>query len=68
MIVNIDKEINSFLLSLADHTNKEEINKINSIHESFITQQINFSTNDKVEVIFHEYKSILNEKLGHIQK
>ena len=48
--------------------NKDEINKINSIHESFINKNINFSTNDKVETIFHEYKSILNEKLGHIQK
>ena len=47
---------------------KDEINKINSIHESFINKKINFSTNDKVETIFHEYKSILNEKLGHIQK
>ena len=48
--------------------NKDEINKINSIHESFINKKINLSTNDKVEGIFHEYKSILNEKLGHIQK
>ena len=47
--------------------NKDEINKINSIHESFINKKINFSTNDKVEIIFHEYKSVLNEKLGHIQ-
>ena len=48
--------------------NKDEINKITSIHESFINKKINLSTNDKVESIFHEYKSILNEKLGHIQK
>ncbi len=48
--------------------NKDEIKKINSIHESFINNKINLSTNDKVETIFHEYKSILNEKLGHIQK
>ena len=48
--------------------NKDEINKISSIHESFINKKINLSTNDKVEGIFHEYKSILNEKLGHIQK
>ena len=48
--------------------NKDEINKITSIHESFINKKINLSTNDKVEVIFHKYKSILNEKLGHIQK
>ena len=48
--------------------NKDEINKISSIHESFINKNINLSTNDKVESIFHEYKSILNEKLGHIQK
>ena len=48
--------------------NKDEINKITLIHESFINKKINLSTNDKVEGIFHEYKSILNEKLGHIQK
>ena len=48
--------------------NKDEINKISSIHESFIYKKIDFSINDKVEGIFHEYKSILNEKLGHIQK
>ena len=48
--------------------NKDEINKITSIHESFINKKINLSTNDKVEGIFHKYKSILNEKLGHIKK
>ena len=48
--------------------NKEEINKISSLHKSFINKKINLSTNDKVEGIFHQYKSILNEKLGHIQK
>ena len=48
--------------------NKEEIKKINFLHENFINKKLNFSNNDKVEVIFHEYKSILNEKLGHIQK
>ena len=48
--------------------NKNEINKINTFHESFIRNDINFSTNDKIENIFQEYKSILNEKLGHIQK
>ncbi len=48
--------------------NKEEIKKINSLHEDFINKNINFSNNNKVEKIFQEYKSILNEKLGHIQK
>ena len=48
--------------------NKEDVNKINTLHERFISEEINFSTNDKVENIFYEYKSILNEKLGHIQK
>ena len=48
--------------------NKEEINKINTLHENFIGEDINLSTNDKIESIFYEYKSILNEKLGHIQK
>ena len=48
--------------------NKDEINKISTIHESFINKQLDLSNTDKVERIFHEYKSILNEKLGHIQK
>ena len=48
--------------------NKEDINKINTLHESFIGEDINLSTKDKIESIFYEYKSILNEKLGHIQK
>ncbi len=48
--------------------NKEDINKISSLHESFINKKINLSNNDKVESIFYQYKSILNEKLGHIQK
>ena len=47
---------------------KDEINKINSLHESFTNKKINLSTNDRVESIFHKYKSILNEKLGHVQK
>ena len=48
--------------------NKEEIKKINYLHETFINNKINLSSNDKVENIFQEYKLILNEKLGHIQK
>ena len=48
--------------------NKEEINKISDLHERFINKSINLSDNDKVECIFKKYKSILNEKLGHIQK
>ena len=48
--------------------NKEDVNKISALHKRFISEDINFSTNDKVESIFYEYKSILNEKLGHIQK
>ncbi len=48
--------------------NKDEISKISLIHESFLNKKIKLSNNDKIEGIFHEYKSILNEKLGHIQK
>ena len=40
MIVNINKEINSFLLSLADHTNKEEINKIIEKYSISITETL----------------------------
>ena len=53
---------------LAGEIPKEDVNKISALHEKFISEDIDFSTNDKVEGIFHEYKSILNEKLGHIQK
>ena len=48
--------------------NKEDINKINALHERFISEDTNLSTNDKIESIFYEYKSNLNEKLGHLQK
>ena len=48
--------------------NKEEINKISDLHDRFINKSINLSDNDKVESIFKKYKSILNEKLGHIKK
>jgi len=48
--------------------NKEEINKINDLHESFISKELKLSNADKVENIFQQYKLTLNEKLGHIQK
>ena len=47
---------------------KEDINKISNLHETFISNEIHLSTSDKVESIFQQYKLILNEKLGHIQK
>ncbi len=50
------------------HFGKDEINKINYLHENFIGGDFNLSAKDKIENIFQEYKSILNEKLGHIQK
>ena len=48
--------------------NKDQINKINNLHETFINKEAYLSTYDKVEKIFIEYKSIYNDKLGHIQK
>ena len=48
--------------------NKDQINKINILHSDFIRNDIDLSANNKVEKIFIEYKSILNEKLGHIQE
>ena len=48
--------------------NKDQINKISNLHETFINKEDILSTEDKVEKIFIEYKSIFNEKLGHIQK
>ena len=47
---------------------KKELSKINHLHKKFIDKDINLSMKDKVENIFHNYKSIFNEKLGHIQK
>ena len=47
---------------------KDQINKINSLHENFMSGNINLSKDDELESIFHEYRLILNEKLGHIQK
>ena len=47
---------------------KEELYKINALHKNFLVKDINLSKDDKVENIFQQYKSILNEKLGHIQK
>tara|TARA_B100000989_G_scaffold95482_1_gene69438 strand:- start:766 stop:1524 length:759 start_codon:yes stop_codon:yes gene_type:complete len=79
----IDKNVLPFSLALGNRAklrglnlvgirrnnfNKEDINKINNLHERFISENINLSNIDKVESIFHKYKSILNEKLGHIQK
>ena len=48
--------------------NKDQINKINNLHDTFNIKKDSLSKNDRVEKIFIEYKSILNEKLGHIQK
>ena len=48
--------------------NKEDVNKIHALHERFISEDLHLSIEDKVESIFYDYKSILNEKLGHIQK
>tara|TARA_Y100000768_G_C23824944_1_gene608417 strand:- start:86 stop:844 length:759 start_codon:yes stop_codon:yes gene_type:complete len=47
---------------------KEDINKINKIHNSILKNKINLKSNEKIENIFIEYKSVINEKLGHIQK
>ena len=47
--------------------NKSEIKRINDIHNQFI-QGIEFDNNNAVDEIFVEYKKILNQKLGHIQK
>ena len=62
---------NSSLGALVNKDNADNIDDIQSMvycNEKFISEDINFSINDKVESIFNEYKSILNEKLGHIQK
>ena len=47
--------------------NKEDINKINELHSSYLNKKFNFDSKDTIENIFEIYQSITNEKLGHIQ-
>ena len=46
---------------------KFEIKRINEIHDQFI-QGIDLDNKNAIDNIFLEYKKILNQKLGHIQK
>jgi len=46
---------------------KSDIKRINDIHDQFI-KGVNFEKKSPVDSIFIEYKKILNQKLGHIQK
>lgn len=46
---------------------KNNILRISEIHKLFIKDKIELNLEDRVDVIFNDYKSILNEKLGHIQ-
>ena len=48
--------------------NKDQIIKINNLHKNLHIKEVSLSNHDKVESIFHEYKSVVNEKLGHIKK
>ena len=48
--------------------NKDQIIKINNLHKNLYIKEVSLSNHDKVESIFHEYKSVVNEKLGHIKK
>ncbi len=47
---------------------KEDISRINDIHKFFFSGYKNFDEKNKIDEYFINYKSIINEKLGHIQK
>ncbi len=47
---------------------KKDISRINDIHEKFILGYKNFDKKNDIDSYFINYKSIINEKLGHIQK
>tara|TARA_Y100000992_G_scaffold298236_1_gene263072 strand:- start:500 stop:1255 length:756 start_codon:yes stop_codon:yes gene_type:complete len=46
---------------------KENISRITNVHKKFLKNEFKLDLDDKVDIIFNDYKSILNEKLGHIQ-
>ncbi len=47
---------------------KEDISRIYDIHKGFISGYKDFDDKNKIDEIFINYKSIINEKLGHIQE
>ena len=47
---------------------KEEISRINEIHNDFISGYIDLDEKHRIDEFFINYKSIINEKLGHIQE
>jgi len=47
---------------------KDEIARINDIHKGFISGYKDFDEKNRIDEFFINYKSIINEKLGHIQE
>ena len=47
---------------------KDEISRINEIHKVFISGYKHFDEKNRIDKYFINYKSIINEKLGHIQE
>ena len=47
---------------------KEDISRINEIHKNFISGYKDFDKKNRIDEYFINYKSIINEKLGHIQE
>ena len=47
---------------------KEDISRINDIHKTFISGYKDFDKKNRIDKYFINYKSIINEKLGHIQE
>ena len=47
---------------------KEDISRIDYIHKNFITGHQDFDNESLIDKFFINYKSMINEKLGHIQE
>ena len=47
---------------------KEDISRINEIHKAFISGYKDLDEKNRIDEYFIIYKSIINEKLGHIQE
>ena len=48
--------------------NKDQIIKINNLHKNLHIKEVSLSNHDKVESIFHEYKSVEYRKFFFVSK
>jgi acyl-[acyl carrier protein]--UDP-N-acetylglucosamine O-acyltransferase len=47
---------------------KDEIERIKEVHSFIHSNEIELDDKIKIDQFFIEYKSLINEKLGHIQE